>query len=183
MHQVLLLCFFILLVFFTFSFRRIKKVDKHDQVLFPFCQLRRDIMRHLLDNLDTLTPEEYRPLRKLLDMLDATIHNYNRHKTRMFNLRTILRQTTRYRRAKKQAERVDIPEDSPAVEFYFRFFHLLAKAFLAYTPLLRWELAWRLAWFFIGKSFRARINYLRKVAEQIREDARRLNVGGRLQPA
>lgn len=183
MHQVLLLCFFILLVFFAFSFRRIKKVDKHDQVLFPFCQLRRDIMRHLLDNLDTLTPEEYRPLRKLLDMLDATIHNYNRHKTRMFNLRTILRQTTHYRRTKKRAERVDIPEDSLAVEFYFRFFHLLAKAFLAYTPLIRWELALKIFAFIIGRFVRAKTDYLLKVAEQIREDARRLNADGRLQYA
>ncbi len=170
-------------VFFAFSFRRIKKVDKHDHVLFPFCQLRRDIMRHLLDNLDTLTPEEYRPLRKLLDMLDTTIHNYNRHKTRMFNLRTILRQTARYRRAKKQAERIHIPDNSAIKEFYARFSILLVKAFLAYTPLIRWELALKIFAFVIGRLVRAKTDRLLKVAEQVREDARRLNASGRLQHA
>lgn len=144
MHQVLLLCFFILLVFFTFSFRRIKKVDKHDQVLFPFCQLRRDIMRHLLDNLDTLTPEEYRPLRKLLTMLDNTIHNYNQHKTFLFNYRKIPGHIKKHQVARKKMEK-NAPGSNPDTrKFYQRFIQCLAKAILAYTPLLRSELILRI---------------------------------------
>jgi len=170
-------------VFFAFSFRQIKTAERHDGVLFPFFQLRRDIMDYLWDNMDTVTQEEYRPLRKLQDLLDIAVHNYNGHTMRMFNRREILKQTSDYRRIRKQAERVDLPDNAVIKEFYSRFSCLMIRAVLAYTPLIRWELSWWLTRFFIGKSLRARANYLRTVVEQIRKDARRLNDGGRLQHA
>ena len=170
-------------VFFAFSACRIKKVDKHDRVLFPFCQLRRDIMRFLRDNMETVTQEEYRSLRTLLTMLDNTIYHYNRHKTRMFNLRKILKHMLGYQDAKKQVEKIVMPDNSAIKEFYTRFVRLLVQAFLAYTPWLRWEITLQLTGFVVRRFLHDRVDDFLTVAGQIRGDAQRLNVDGRLRPA
>ncbi|MGR3985377.1 MAG: hypothetical protein OD817_09070, partial [Gammaproteobacteria bacterium] len=77
--------------FFFYSWRNVTQAKKHDDVLFPFCQLRRDINRFLyenvLDGARAISREEYASVRGLLKVVDVTIRNYNRHKTAMFNLR------------------------------------------------------------------------------------------------
>ena len=53
-----------------FRFRQ-KEMQKHDRVLFPFCQLRRDVMRFLyinvIENTGSLSPAEYKFVRRLLN--------------------------------------------------------------------------------------------------------------------
>ena len=168
----------------TLRFRlRQKEMQKHDRVLFPFCQLRRDVMRFLyiniIENTGSLSPEEYKFVRQLLNGLDATIHNYNQHKTLMFNVRKIAKHLKMYRKVSKTV--LEVPDHPEIREFHERIRWLLVAAFLAYTPLIRWELALRLIVFAyrMGKQDgirRREAEYVVKSAEKVRDDARHYNV-------
>ena len=163
---------------------RQKEIQKHDRVLFPFFQLRRDVMRFLymnvIDDVDPpLSLAEYEFVRQLSNILDATIHNYNQHKTSMFNVRKIAKHLKMYRKVSKVA--LEIPDHPEIREFHERIRWLLVAAFLAYTPLIRWELALRLIVFVyrMGKQDGARrreAEYVVKSAEKVRDDARHYNV-------
>lgn len=162
---------------------RQKEMQKHDRMLFPFCQIRRDVMRFLhvnvIENTASLSPEEYKFVRQLLNGLDATIHNYNQHKTSMFNIREIAEHLKMYRKVSMAAlETLDHPEIR---EFHERIRRFLVTAFIAYTPLIRWDLALRLVVFAyrMSKQDEARrreAEYVVRSAEKIRSDARHYNV-------
>ena len=165
-----------------FRFRQ-KEMQKHDRVLFPLCQLRRDVMQFLyvnvIENTTSICPEEYKFVRRLLNGLDATIHNDKQHKTLIFNVRKIAKHLKMYRRASKAA--LEIPDHPEIQEFHERIRRLLVAAFLAYTPLIRWELALRLIVLAnrMGKQEGARrreAEYVVKSAEKVRSDARHYNV-------
>ena len=145
MILVLFGCF---LIFFVFDWMRIRKVAKHDGVLFPLCQLRRDLMRFLYDNVfvkpNALSHEEYVSIRRLLSVLDGAIHNYNQHKTLLFNFRKMVKYLRQYRHMLKRTAPVNLTDSKEIQEFHARFSRCLARAFLAYTPLIRWELPFRL---------------------------------------
>ena len=162
---------------------RQKEMQKHDRVLFPFCQLRRDVMRFLyinvIENTGSLSPEEYKFVRQLLNELDATIYNYNQHKTLMFNVRKIAKYFKMYRKVSKTA--LEVPDHPEIREFHERIHRLLVAAFLAYTPLICWELIFRLIVFAyrMGKQNGARrreVEYVIRSAEKVRDDARHYNV-------
>ena len=162
---------------------RQKEMQKHDRVLFTFCQLRHEIMRFLyinvIENTNSLSPAEYKFVRRLLNVLDATIHDYNKHKTLMFNVRKIAKHLKMYRRMSKAA--LETPDHPEIREFHERIHRLQIAAFLAYTPLIRWELALRLIVFAyrMGKQDgirRREAEYVVKSAEKVRYDARHYNV-------
>ena len=168
----------------TLRFRlRQKEMQKHDRVLFPFCQLRRKIMCFLyinvIEDTNSLSPAEYRFVRRLLNVLDAAIHDYNQHKTLMFNMRKIAKHLKMYRKMSKAA--LETPDHPEIREFHERIHRLQIAAFLAYTPLIRWELALRLIVFAyrMGKQDgirRREAEYVVKSAEKVRDDARHYNV-------
>ena len=179
-----ILVLFAVMVGDTLRFRRRQKeMQKHDRVLFPFCQLRRDVMRFLyiniIENTDSLSPAEYKFIRRLLNILDGTIHNYNQHKTLMFNVRKIAKHLKIYRKVSRVA--LEVPDHPEIREFHECIHRLLVAAFLAYTPLIRWELALRLIVFAyrMGKQDEARRREAEDVvrsAEEVRDDARHYNV-------
>ena len=165
-----------------FRFRQ-KEMQKHDRMLFTFCQLRRDVMHFLYMNAieyaGSLSPAEYKFICQLLNGLDATIHNYNQHKTLMFNVRKIARHLQMYQKVSKAA--LEVPDHPEIREFHERIHRLQVAAFLAYTPLIRWELALRLivSVYRMGKQDgirRREAEYVVKSAEKVRDDARHYNV-------
>ena len=168
-----------------FRFRQ-KEMQKHDRVLFPFCQLRRDVMnflyRSLTKDVDSLSSSEYKFIRRLLNVLDGTIHNYNQHKTSMFNLRKIAKRLKTYRQASETA--LMVPDRPEIQELHERIHRFLVVAFLAYTPLIRWELALGLIvlagriGYHVGKqeALRREAEYIAESAEKVRKDARHYNV-------
>ena len=165
-------------VFFAFSLRLLVLANRHDRVLFPFCHLRRDVMAFLYQNTvaetNKLTLAEYRSVRRLLDALNGTINNYSEHKTTMFNLRHVLKALQEYRHILKQAEPVDVTENPSIQQFHQRFVQCCARAFLAYTPLIRSGLVLWLVIFICRVRWQ---EYLLKVARQVREQK---NYGGPL---
>ncbi len=167
------------LVFFVFDWIRIRKVAKHDGVLFPLCQLRRDLMRFLYDNVfvkpNALSHEEYVSIRRLSDALDDTIHNYNQHKTLIFNFRKMVKYLRQHRHTLKRTALMNLTDSKEIQEFHARFSHCLARAFLAYTPLIHWELLLRLM---VSAYSNRRQQYVLDVVRQVRNIGRRGNVIG-----
>ncbi len=177
-----MLCF---IVYAAFSWIQIKKIAKHDGVLFPFCQLRRDIMKFLYENVvetpGVLSRDEYASVRRLSNALDTKIRDYNRHKTVMFNMRKMAKHLEAYRLTATPALEIS---DNPTIrQFHARFGRLLVKAFIAYTPLFRSERALRLIAhaYRAGKKEGARrraAQYVISNAEKVRNDARRYGLIG-----
>lgn len=167
MTTVLMLCFVACAVFFLVE---IKRIAKHDAVLFPFCQLRRDIMRFLYENVfenpGMISHSEYQSVIRLLDVLNDAISNYNKYKKMMFNIRKVAKYLSQYRHAVKQAKPIDLTNNDKIQTFHARFVHCYAKAFLAYTPLIRSELTLR----FIAFIYRKNSQYVLAVAKQVRDD-------------
>lgn len=168
------------LIIYMYTTYRLSKVKTHDQVLFPLCQLRRDIMSFLHENVvekpGTLSPEEYASVRRLSTTLDDAIHNYNRHKTTMFNLRRMAKYLEQYRNTLKQAAPLELTDNPKIQELNMRFVLCSAKGFLAYTPLIRSELVLRLlaGAYRVGKkeSKRRIAEYVIGNAGKVRDDAR-----------
>lgn len=165
-----------------FRFRQ-REMQKRDRVLFSFCQLRREVMHllyiNVIENTNSFSPEEHKFVRRLLNVLDATIHDYNQHKTLIFNVRKIAKYLKMYRKLSKAV--LETPDHPEIREFHERIHRLLVAAFLAYTPLIRWELAFSLIVFAyrMGKQDGARrreAEYVVRSAEKIRNDARHYNV-------
>ncbi|MGR3913016.1 MAG: hypothetical protein OD918_00575 [Gammaproteobacteria bacterium] len=160
-----------------------KRAIKHDRVLFPFCQLRRDVMQFLRETAfkkpQVLSREEYASARRLVEALDVTIRNYNRHKTVMFNLRKVETHLRAYRQSAKPAPA--LPDNPRIREFHDRFRGLLVKACIAYTPWIRSELflrlmalAWQLG---VDEGARRRARYVLNNAPQVRADWLRYGAG------
>ena len=164
--------------FSVFTFLNYKRVRKHDQMLFPFCQLRRDIIdylkKNILDAPNRISQKEGEAVLKLLDAVNQTIHNYNQHKTVMFNLREMQKHLKKYQRASSTA--LSIPDNPEIHALYQRFGCLLVKAFIAYTPLIRSEVAvYLIAYVYrVAKTTGARqvTDYVVRAAEKVRNDAR-----------
>ena len=142
MIYLLFACF---CAFFFFSWKQLREVARHDGVLFPFCQLRRDVMmllRQYYTDEISLSREEIQALMELSKVLDKTISNYNRHKTEMFNLRKVIAYIKKYPRVLEQVKPLELPDSPKIRKLHVQFVVLSAKAFLAYTPLIRSQLVW-----------------------------------------
>ena len=147
---IYLLTVFILLAMLAgdalrFRFRQ-KEMQKHDRVLFPFCQLRRDIIRFLymnvIENTNSFSLAEYKSVRRLLNVLDAIIHDYNQHKTSISDVQQIVKHFKMYRKISKTA--LETSSHPEIREFNECIHRLLGAALLAYTPLTRSRSDWRL---------------------------------------
>ena len=154
----------------------LRKVAKHDRVLFPFCQLRRNIMRflreHMPNDSNALSRQEYESILQLLDVVSTVIHHYNRHKTVMFNLRKVIKCIWKYRHTLKRVPPIDMTANAEIQEFHRRFEGLLARAFIEYTPLIRFELVLRM-FVFAYRVGKKRAQYVIQSAAEAREDERR----------
>ncbi len=144
-----------ILISFAFavsSYLGVKRHEKHDRVLFAFCQIRRDLMKELRERFDSLTPLEYESARFLLDTLNKVIRHYRRHKTSMFNLRKIRREIEKdlrhYRAVEERVRRqlAKVPPDKKIAELYSDFSRAAVTGFLAYTPFILSEIIFRVLW-------------------------------------
>ena len=125
---------------------RQKEMQRHDRVLFLFCQLRRDVMRFLymnvIENTNSFSLAGYKSVRRLLNVLDAIIHDYNQHKTSIYDMRQIVKNFKMYRKISKTA--LETSSHPEIREFNECIHRLLGAALLAYTPLTHSRSGWRL---------------------------------------
>ena len=154
----------IVLVWAMERYADMRRVAKHDRVLFSFNDIRRKVMRELFSHCDsllsggrgTLSHAEKDAAKFLLKSLDGISTHYDRHKTEIFNLRKMRRMVEQdlahYREIKHEvsAHLSEVPSGKMA-ELYADFGRTTAEAFVAYTPFIRMEIVFRLLWADLAK--------------------------------
>jgi len=68
---------------------KLKEIKKHDQVLFAFCDYRREIMEYMRKKGFDLYSNEYDQIKQVYDITNDSIHYFNKHKLTTFNLRKL----------------------------------------------------------------------------------------------
>lgn len=131
---------------------KIKKIKKHDVVLYRFCQIRRDVMVVLREKGLSQSREEYLLHKRLLEALNKTIHYYDDLKTSLFNWRKFFEYLKEVRETATEIDKFELPEDSRITELYNGFVSAWFKALYAYTPFLR-EILLRPIMFLLKKVF------------------------------
>jgi len=117
----------------------------HDRTLFRFCDLRRDMIAHLYNKRDELTPEDYAQFRIVLNSLNNTIHFYNDFKIHFFNLRKLLKSLVwRVQSSTTQIDAVRISRNKELLGFVKKYEKATLLGFFAYTPFLGTEVTVRL---------------------------------------
>jgi hypothetical protein len=122
---------------------RMRSVSRHDRVLFPLCDLRREVMAELRREGASMSDVEYAEIMQMRLVLDGTIHHYHDLKASLFNFRDFVR----FLRAYAQADGdVSVPASSERIDALRRRLALvMMNGFLTYTPLLKSEMIVRLA--------------------------------------
>lgn len=151
MSAVFVLGILVVGAFAVSSYINVKKHEKHDRVLFRFCQIRRDLMKDLRDRYDTtLSRQEWQAANFLLEILNGVIQHYHSHKTTMFNLRKvrlmIKSDLQRYQdtQQKIKARLSEVPKNTKVYELYGDFSRASLQSFFTYTPFIRTEILLRL---------------------------------------
>lgn len=116
----------------------LRRIRRHDHVLFLFCQIRRDAMALVRERQFDFEREDYIALRNLIELLNTTIDNYNEYKTVVFNVRRLANLLIKYRKtARRFDDKLRETHDPTINALSHRFVLAMMEAFLAYTPLIR----------------------------------------------
>ncbi len=154
-------------VFLFYQFSRLRSLAKHDKILFPICQIRRDIMSFFMKNGVEISEVNYREALDLLKAVDITIHYYNPLKTNFFNLRRFQEHVTKTREGKKIINKLSKNEEIRDLQG--RFGNAIIKGFLAYTPFVRSEFCLKTILFLITRIANKNIEEIDRSVEQARQ--------------
>jgi len=132
-----------------------RRIEKHDKVLYRFCQVRRDIMTILRRDLLEVNREKYFGLRVLLDGTSNAIHYYNDNKTTLFNFREFCKWLGDAKRSAEAMEKLKLPNDPEVLEIRDRFAQAMVCGFCAYTPFLRTEAGFAVSLFLLKAMAKA----------------------------
>lgn len=117
---------------------RLRSMEKHDKVLYRFCEIRRQTMSLIRERNFDLTPEDYLALRQVAEATSATIHDYNSFKIYIFNFRKFLA-------AIRRMEKLEVTlthgrELKPEITMLRnRFADAMLFAFVTFTPFFKSE--------------------------------------------
>jgi hypothetical protein len=154
----------LLLVFFN-----LRRMRKHDIVLFRFCQIRRDVMRIIRDKNLEISQEDYFALRDLINGLEITIHHYNECKTTLFNMRSYLKWFKEYKKnAKKLKLCIDDNSNPEIINLSDRFRFALLMAFFAYTPFIKSEATIRIFAWILNFLTKIGIKQVKKICDNFK---------------
>jgi len=125
---------------------RVRKMKRHDGVLYRYCELRRQAMQYLRDEdkLSQLPRQDYIALRKMICMMNITIEQYKNHKLVMFNLREFVKYFRAYASANKKAAAITIIDNKEIEDLRKGLMKALFFGFMTYTPFIRSEIVVRL---------------------------------------
>lgn len=149
----------------------LRKLKKHDIVLYRFCQLRRNTISMIAENKLTLSKEEYSSLRTLITILNSTIHNYNECKTAVFDIRNLFKHFRELKKSTNEIENLQLPDNKDIKELYFQFLFSMFYAFFAYTPFLKSEIVLTIITYAFGRiSVKSKTNI-----QWLKNEAHKLN--------
>lgn len=112
---------------------RLHEMQKHDSVLYRFCQVRRETMALIREKNFQLTREDYIALRQMAEVTGATIHDYNSHKIYLFNLFKFLEAIRRHKKL-EVAIHDGLEMKGEILALRNKFGDALMFAFLRFTP-------------------------------------------------
>lgn len=116
---------------------------KHDRVLFPLCQIRRDVMQLLRDQGVEMTRDDYIYARSMLTSVSHVVSIYGDHKAKVFNLRSFLRFVKEYKATARELSQTPRTKHAALNEIERRLNAAMLKGFLAYTPFVKSEITLR----------------------------------------
>lgn len=122
----------------------LRRVKRHDRVLYRFCQVRRDIMTLFRDRGFEMSKHDYFALRDLLEVVNDTIHHFHECKSTIFNFRTLHRMARELRESDLAFGEIEFPKDKDALAVIERYRGAMFRAFLTYTPFIKSEIALRI---------------------------------------
>ncbi len=131
-----------ILMFITWS--DLRELQKHDMVLYRFCQVRRELMAFLRAEGIQLSPEDYRFAQHLIDALHRTIHNYEDNKKSLFNFRHFLLFLKRFRDSVDELRRIPTSDNVRLQGLCHEYGNAMLRGFVAFTPGFRSEMVLRL---------------------------------------
>lgn len=149
-----LLVLFLVMSFFMIY--RLRAIQKHDRVLFLMCAVRREIMTILRDRNYGLSRDDYISIRELLEILNHSIHYYNKIKAKVFNFREFLKFLKQYESDSIRAKNIAISENPEVITLYKRLQYAILVGFFTYTPFLKSELVFN-AVIYAFKAIAARL--------------------------
>ncbi len=124
----------VLAIFYVYI---IKRLQKHDNVLYDFCQLRRDVMTVMRrDNLQ-IDKENYMHLNDLLVVLNHNIHYYNEHKKTTFNIENYIKYLREIKKTSNKIEQKVKIVNGEIRQLYKNYGYVMFYAFFQYTPFIR----------------------------------------------
>lgn len=127
----------VMLLFFQFySNRKLKNINKHDKILFFFCDHRRDIMKYLRKDGFNISLKEFKEIKQILSITSNSIHYFDTHKTTTFNFRVMKKLIIE---GKKNIEKVRIiPSDNEKIQaFQFEFVNNYLMVVFTFTPFMK----------------------------------------------
>ncbi|QFT54401.1 hypothetical protein FIU95_07510 [Microbulbifer sp. THAF38] len=158
----------IALVFIAIQIYRLFEIRRHDQHLFEFCQLRRDTIAYLSNSYEHLSRTDYIALRKINDALSRIIAGYKEHKTVVFNYRLFTEYLDELKAFERKAEKISTG-NKDIQDLLKRIHCSIFKAFLAFTPHLKSELAFSLVIKVISLGVKAGLNSLKDYLQRLKE--------------
>ncbi|MFL5384628.1 MAG: hypothetical protein ACJ8GN_19060 [Longimicrobiaceae bacterium] len=120
---------------------RLRDLEKHDIVLYRFCEIRRGFMRLLRERGSTLSRHDYVAVRTLVDVINTMIHNYRSHKRLMFNGREFLRYLREYRVTSATVGQLGDIEDVEIQRLRDETGKTMVYGFFKYTPFFASQVA------------------------------------------
>ena len=169
-------CLLPVLALSLFMIFKLRRMQKHDVVLYQFCQIRRDAIKLIDERGTQFSRAGYHSTRHLLDNLSVMIRNYDGCKANVFNIRRLIQALKDYRHSSRQVEKIQIPNDLQIMELHSRFRHAMLEAFLAYTPWIKSEIC---AWILLSilrffaragnKTIESAGNYLAWLREEMKD--------------
>jgi len=127
-------------VFLVFQIAQLWSIKKHDKVLYPICQIRRDIFKLLKSQEILMSDDNYKALTQLLETVDIVIHQYVPMKKTLFDLGKFLEQYQQVIKTKEFYKMMDsAPQniDKEVQHLQERFVRAVFNGFFAYTPFIR----------------------------------------------
>ena len=142
----------------------LRRLKKHDKVLYRFCQLRRETMSIIREANFDLKPEDYAVLRALVEKTSDTIHDFNNCKVSLFNVRKLSEQVSRA----KMIEALDV--ENPQIQKLCLGYTLaMLRAFFTFTPFIKSELGLRVAPYLLRALASLGGNYLKIQVKKMNE--------------
>jgi hypothetical protein len=127
-----------------FHLYKIKLSAKHDDHLFKFCALRREVMDYLRINHHEISKTEYKSIKQLLKVINNNIGLYSKHKATIFNLRKFIKYINNTKNLSDSSKKITKSKNKTINNFHNDLNRNIIKAFFGYTPFLYSEICLRL---------------------------------------